>query len=240
MKKFAHMLLLLASTSSFTCSSPDGEGTVVVTAYGESFIEEGIPSSEMDDGWQIEFERFEIAIENVVVGGETLAQIESIDLTKGSSGDGHEIGALAVAEGDHTHSSYAITRVDVEGRGTKGDESKTFHWLFHRTTTYHDCETTTSVKDGGSSTFQITVHADHLFYDSLVSTEPNLLFDSLAEADDNGDGEITEGELSSADIGAYDPGSEDGIDDLWAFLNAQAKTLGHVDGEGHCHIGAVD
>lgn len=29
----------------------DGEDTVRVTAYGESFIEDGIPASEMDDGW---------------------------------------------------------------------------------------------------------------------------------------------------------------------------------------------
>ena len=125
-------------------------------------------------------------------------------------------------------------------RQVRGDETKTFHWVFDHTTTYHGCETTTSVEDGGTSTFQITVHADHLFYDSLVSEEPDLLFGALADADEDGDGEITEEELSEADIGAYDPGSEDGIDDLWAFLNAQAKTLGHVDGEGHCHAEAGD
>jgi hypothetical protein len=228
--------LLAIPCLTLACSSTDGEGTVTVTAYGESFIEEGIPASEMSDGWEIEFDHFDVTIEDVKLGGEELSDIESVDLSKNSSGEGHELGTLLVSEGDHTESSFSITHVDVEGQATKGDVTKTFHWIFDQPTTYGECETTTSVDDGGSSTFQITVHADHLFYDSLVAEEPALLFGPLAAADEDDDGEITEEELSSTDIGAYDPGSEDGIEDLWAFLNGQAKTLGHVDGEGHCHV----
>lgn len=207
-----------------------------MTAYGESFIEEGIPTSEVSDGWEIVFERFEVTIEDVKVGGADLSNSEAVDLSRSSSEMGHQIGTLLVSEGDHTDSSFSITHVDVEGQATKDDETKTFHWVFDHPTTYGECETTTSVDDGGSSTFQITVHADHLFYDSLVSEEPELLFGPLADADENDDGEITEEELSNTDIGAYDPGSEGDMDDLWSFLKAQAKTLGHVDGEGHCHV----
>ena len=39
-----------------------GEGTIVVTAYGESFIEEGISAEDMNDGWAVAFERFEVWI----------------------------------------------------------------------------------------------------------------------------------------------------------------------------------
>lgn len=237
MKTFRSTLALLAIPClNLACSSTDGEGTVTVTAYGESFIEEGIPASEMSDGWKIDFERFDVTIEDVKLGGEELSDIESVDLSKGSSGEGHELGILLVSEGDHTDSSFSITHVDVEGQAMKGDVTKTFHWIFDQLTAYGECETTTSVADGGSTTFQITVHADHLFYDSLVAEEPDLLFGPLAKADENDDGKITEEELSSADIGPYDRGSDDDIDNLWAFLNGQAKTLGHVDGEGHCHV----
>ncbi len=241
MNNLARLLsLTLSSYACLACSSSDEEGTVAVTAYGESFIEDGIPASEMSDGWAIEFEHFEVTIEDVAVAGESLTDIDAVDLTENSSGDGHEIGTLLVPAGDHTNSSFAITRVDVEGQASKDDETKTFHWVFEHTTMYDECETTTAVEDGGSSTFQITVHADHLFYDSLVSSDPELVFDPLAAADEDDDGEITQDELENADLGALDPGSDDDIEDLWAYLNAQTRTLGHVDGEGHCHAEASD
>jgi hypothetical protein len=236
----SYISVLAAAAFSLACSSSDGEGTIIVTSYGESFIEDGIPAAAMADGWEIDFGKFDVSFEDINVGGQNLTDIDSVDLSESSSGEGQELGSVLVSEGDHTDSSFSITRVDIQGEATKDDVTKTFHWVFEHTTNYHECETTTSVDDGGSATFQITVHADHLFYDSLVAEEPELLFGPLADADENDDGEITEEELANTDIGAYDPGSEDGIDDLWAFLNAQTKTLGHVDGEGHCHAETVD
>lgn len=217
----------------------DGEGTVVVTAYGESFIEDGIPADEVGDGWAIAFDRFVVNIEDVRVAGSSIDVKNKIDLSKSSSGDGHELGSALVAEGSYTHGAYTLTKVEVEGSATKGDETKTFSWVFDDATRYDECETTTEVSADGNATFQITVHADHLFYDSLVSEEPDVLFQALADADANHDGEITQQELRDTDIGNYDPGSEDGIDDLWTWLTAQTRTLGHIDGEGHCHAEPV-
>lgn len=211
-----------------------------VIAYGESFIEEGIPASEVGDGWAVDFTRFEVRIEDVSVGGVAVSVAESVDLSEESSGSGHELGSEVVPVGDHTSSSFIITRVEVDGTATKDDETKSFSWVFDDATRYTDCETTTSIVDGESATFQITVHADHLFYDSLVASDPELLFQGLADADSNADGDITQAELEATDIGAYDPGSEDGVDDLWSWLIAQTRTLGHVDGEGHCRATPAD
>lgn len=230
--KIGWLLPLLAASA---CA---GEGTVIVTAYGESFIEDGIPADEVDDGWAVEFERFEVAIRDVVVGGTDVPVKKRIDLTKSSKGKGHTLGSATVAADDHTHSSFSVGRVEVTGSATKGDVTKTFEWVFDETTSYHECETTTKVPAGGEATFQITVHADHLLYDSLVSEEPRVLFQALADADADDDGVITKKELAATDIGAYDPGSEGGVDDLWSWLVAQTRTLGHVDGEGHCHATA--
>ena len=112
--------------------------------------------------------------------------------------------------------------------------TKNFDWVFDEEVHYTECETTTSVTEGAASTFQITVHADHYFYDSLVSEDPILVFQGLADADADADGEITRAELEAADIGGLDPGSDGSVDDLWSWLVAQNATLGHVDGEGHC------
>lgn len=225
--KRALVLAVLAA-----CGDGGGEGTVSVQAYGESFIEDGIPAGDMSDGWAVRFERFEVEIHDVLLGGETVAGPLRVDLASGQGPQ--EIARRVVPSGDHTGSGFTLSRIEIVGTASRDAEEKSFSWTIDEPTTYADCETTTSVEDGGEATFQITVHADHLFFDSLVAEDPAMRFQSLAEADADGDGAITEAELAAADIGDYDPGSEGGIDDLRAWLLAQSRTLGHVDGEGHC------
>jgi hypothetical protein len=228
-------LFICSSLVLMACGGDDsqGKGTVQVTAYGESFIEDGIPASAVSDGWVVDFDRFDVTIRDVRVGGLTLAGPVEVDLSTPSDGEGHELGALTVRAGDHDGSSFTIQSVAIEGTATTAADAKTFAWALDAATEYRHCETTTRVRPDGTATFQITIHADHLLYDSLVSSEPGVLFQALADADADGDGVIDEAELGVADIGAYDPGNED-IDDLWAWLVAQSRTLGHVDGEGHC------
>ena len=216
-----------------------GEGTISVRAYGESFIEAGIPAEVVDDGWAISFDRFEVTIQDVVVGDVALADPEPLDISVASDGEGHELGTALVSAGDHREPSFTIARVELQGSAEKEGVTKTFSWVFDSPTHYDRCDTTTSVEKDESATFQITVHADHLFYDSLVSEEPQLRFQSLASADADDDGELTRAELAEVDIGAYDPGNED-VADLWSWLVAQTRTLGHVDGEGHCRAAAGD
>lgn len=228
-------LCLLSNLLLLSACGTTEEGTVIVTAYGESFIEDGIPAPDVGDGWAVDFSRFEVSIRDVTVAGTAIEVPAAIDLSASSSGAGHELGSALVGAGKHTGASFTIARVEVVGTATKGTATKSFDWVFDRATRYERCDTTTHVTDGGRATFQITVHADHLLYDSLVSSEPEVLFQPLADADADGDGVITQPELAARDIGGYDPGSEDGVDDLWAWLNALARTLGHVDGEGHCH-----
>lgn len=218
----------------------NASGTVNVTAYGEEFIEEGIPAGHVEDGWSIEFARFAVTFSEVTVGGTMLQGAITVDLSEASDGDGQALGALEVIEGDHGDSSFVIERVEVDGSASLGDEEKSFSWVFEGAVSYHECETTTSVVRGEAATFQVTVHADHLFYDSLVAEEPKLRFQPLSDADADNDGEITQAELKDTDIGAYDPGSAGDINDLWTFLNAQIATLGHVDGESHCHATPLD
>lgn len=232
-------LYLAVMALTLTCGSNNGEGTLTIKAYGESFIELGLPATAVDDGWAIEFERFVVHVDDVNVAHTSIDVANKVDLAKSSSGKGHELGSTLVAEGAHANGAYTLSKVEVKGSATKGEQEKTFEWVFDDPTRYEECETTTKVTDGGEATFEITVHADHLFYDSLVSDEPKVLFQALADADSDGDGKVTQQELLNTDIGDYDPGSDDGINDLWAWLSAQTRTLGHVDGEGHCHAKAL-
>lgn len=209
-------------------------GEVQVTVYGESFIEEGIPAEEMADDWSIEFDSFTVELQDIVVGGVTTPAAEPIEISGETDGAGHLLVEAEIPVGTHEGPRFVIAEVEVSGSATDGDTTKTFDWTFDHLTHYEECETTTEVVDGESSTFQITIHADHFFYDSLVSEDPDLVFQALADADENDDGEITPQELGDRGIGSYDVGNNSEIDNLWAWLVAQSQTLGHVDGEGHC------
>jgi hypothetical protein len=227
--------LIFAAAALTACGETSGsEGTVDVTVYGEDFIEKGIPAEEMTDGWAITFDTFVVTVDEVVVGGVDIPSADPIDISVETDGSGHAFGSAAVPTGAHTGSSYAIARVELAGSATKEGVTKNFSWVFDEEVHYSECETTTTVSEGDPATFQITVHADHYFYDSLVSSDPSLVFQELADADTDGDDEITRAELEAADIGSLDPGSDDEVDDLWSWLVAQNATLGHVDGEGHC------
>lgn len=231
--------LLLTACGGGDDDEPAGKGNISVRAYGESFIEDGIPSDAVDDGWAIEFSRFDVTFRDVVVAGVALDDPDTLDLSVASDESGHELGIISVAARAHAQPAFTIEQAEVVGSAELDGVVKTFHWVFEAPTNYEHCETTTTVKEGETATFQITVHADHLFYDSLVSEEPQLLFQPIADADTDEDGEVTQAELAARDIGAYDPGNED-IDDLWSFVLAQQRTLGHVDGEGHCEAAAAD
>lgn len=225
---------LLAALALAGCGGDEGEGKVRVTAYGEAFIEQGIPADEMADGWAVQFDRFEVHIQDVSVAGGQLKTPPKVDLTPASSEAGQLLGAVSAPAGTHTGAGFTIARVEVAGSASKGAARKRFQWVFDQPTRYAGCHNQTVVPDGGEAVFQITVHADHLFYDSAVAEAPKIRFDALAAADKDGDGVITQAELAATDIGAYDPGSSSGVDDLWSYLKLMVGTLGHVDGEGHC------
>ena len=199
------ILVLLALLLS-ACSK-GGEGTIALTIYGESFIEDGIPASAVGDGWGLKFSRFDVSIEDVIIAGENVSVPASVDLLQPSFGKGQELASVLLPAGEYAQTSFVIARVEVAGTATKGTETKSFSWVFDEPTHYSECDPITSVVEGGTTIFQITVHADHLLYDSLVSDLPQLLFQALADADTDEDGDITQAELAVTDIGFYDPGS---------------------------------
>lgn len=229
----AILLQTALATSLVACAG--GDGDLKVTIYGEEFIEEGIPAADVGDGWAIFFDQFAVTVTGIEVGGVAIADPAPLDISVATQGAGQVLGTASTDSGEHAEAKFTLGHIQLKGRGGKDGVTKSFDWAFHRPVQYANCEATTMVPEGGTGTLQITVHADHFFYDSLVSAEPAVLFQALADADANGDGVIAQTELAARNIGSYDPGNED-ISDLWSWLLAQSRTLGHVDGESHCEV----
>ena len=245
------------------CSDPEeGEGTLRVSIYGEAFIEESIPADVVVDGWRIEFSKFLVSVGDISADEIALEGNFVFDLAEASGGEGHEVGTIMVPAGIVEHLDYRVGpsasatagnaadadvelmnamgySVYVEGTATREGESIALAWGFETDTMYSHCETQQHVSDGDEATSQMTLHADHLFYDDLELPEPDVTFDLVAMADAEPDGSVTPQELSAVDITGlpnYGVGSRD-IGDLWTFIAAQTSTLGHIDGEGHCEQG---
>lgn len=137
----------------------------------------------------------------------------------------------------------------LSATATKGATSKRFTWGFSTSTLYDLCQGELSgkrtdgvvVTNGGEDTAQLTMHADHLFYDDLQAPDAKLRFDTIASADADDDGTITLEELAKIELasipkeqGPYGTGSASGIVDLRGFVEALTRTIGHFRGEGEC------
>lgn len=262
-------LLSLASVLTLAAACGDPEpGSIAVTVYGEEFIEEGIPADVTVDGWRIDFELFLVSIGGAATQAGhdtpelTVPGYQIFDLAQASGGGGYTLATLEAPAGTYDHFGYVIrpeaaatagnahevdvaamkaagSSLRVKGTATKGQTAIWFDWSFTQRLTHAHCVVEDSV-DGNTITMQATIHADHLFYDDLVSAEPNVAFDLIAASDgadgSTPDGTVTQAELAAKDIRGetrYQVGSFP-VDDLWEFISHQVGTVGHVNGEGHC------
>ncbi len=259
-------LLTLSSALAACAGDDVEPGTLAVQIYGEEFAEEGIPADVFADGWAVSFDKVLLSVGDVSAAVEdadpalTAPEYRIWDLAVPSDGVGHEVAAAEVDGGAYDHIDFRVapaadaiagnaTEEDVAlmrdnghslyiaGRAAKDGETLSFAWGFSGATAYGECEGTAMV-DGGEHATTLTIHMDHLFYDDLFSPEPLVAFDLVAAADADGDAVVTEAELAAVSLATeerYQVGST-GVDDLWAFIDHQTSTVGHIDGEGHCGV----
>lgn len=154
----------------------------------------------------------------------------------------------AMREGGHA--------LHVEGVATRGDESVRFAFGIDLDVDNTHCVAADGtdglvVREATFTDAQLTVHLDHLFFDSFASEEPAMRFDPMAAVAGD-DALLTLDDLatqSTTDLrdAAGEPLLVDGMPlvydagdlaldapNLAAFVRAAATTVGHFQGEGHC------
>jgi hypothetical protein len=235
--------------------------TWVLETWGEPFIEQGIPAAETTDGCSVRFDAAWVTLHSRAVVDDAhgiVAEIPgavAVDLTVAGP---TETGETALPAGTHAGVTYTIGPADdaevpagaaagaaaleAEGSGVRmagllrcPNAEATFDWSWDFTVELHCDVAPIRAKAGETAVSQATIHADHLFGRSLVD-DTGLAVQPLVDAA-GADGHIERLDLAAvpvAEIG-YDVGSNADITTLDDFVEAQARSIGHIDGEGHCH-----
>jgi hypothetical protein len=226
-----------------------GEGTWTVEIWGEDYIEVGIPADDFADGCSVVFDRFELAVAEVALldgDGAVVAEVEA-EPTYDVTIAGPTLVGEAPAAATHydtvrfsTPPSDALggASMEIEGTLTCGEEAVSFSWSFDTDTTYLCEPEELTIPAGGEDGSMLTIHGDHLFYDSLDNPDAQLRGQAIVDADADLDGVVTQAELQAVGLASlgYDVGSWSEVTELEGFIAALTHTLGHIDGEGHCQI----
>lgn len=263
------IFLVLGCEDADDTDAETATGSLTVELWGENFIEQGIPVAEFVDGYAIVFDKFLIALDGVTVAkspgaalAATFAPQRIWDLTQRGP---FVLGTAPVTVGAYKNTGYAIRKatatatagnaveadvafmkqnqysVYVTGTASKDGQSWSFTYGFSTDTIYESCNSTGAVNENVGGKIQLTIHGDHLFYDSAVSETPSLRFDDmvLADAQANNDLAISAEDLVQyplLPLTHYRVPDDSGIDNMWLYLAHMTRTLGHIDGEGHCEI----
>ncbi len=240
-----------------------GNGTWLVETWGEEYIEQEIPAADVGDGYTLTYDEFLIAMSCVALvdgNGDEVTALEGQQVFDMTQAGPHSVGDAEVPATHYDHVDMTLSpasdavagnatddqvaymndnglSISVAGAATLAGDTYTFAWDFD-TSTHYACEPDLTLADGGEGNTQLTIHGDHLFYDDLEDPDAGVVFQVLADADADADGEITRAELEGVDMATtgYGVGQYSDVTDLWAFVSHLTRTLGHIDGEGHCHV----
>lgn len=159
-----------------------------------------------------------------------------------------------VTDADRDAMIASGTSLFVEGTMTKGTDVKSFQWGLSPRTSYTGCTGSLNgalvpgliVPTNGTDTGDIVMDGSVLFFDNLATRGHLLRGDPIAAADADNNGVILLTELANvsldtarASTGLYGP--LDGVSDLAAYLNAQARSLVVAfRADGDCRITPID
>jgi hypothetical protein len=125
-----------------------------------------------------------------------------------STGATYDDGAYMRIPKTDRYATDAGISLYVIGSATRGDVTKRFAWEFRERIGYRDCwvpdgdtkQTRLALESGGSVSVNIEMQAEALFRDQLDPAVGMLRFQPFADADTNGDDEITLDELDGTEL----------------------------------------
>jgi hypothetical protein len=200
LQKRAALRLTTAVIAMLYSTGCAGEGSLVLTTWGEAFIEEGIPAGTFEDDWSVTFSKFlvvvteaRVADDDGAVALETagavvndLVQSGPFTMVTAPAVPARRYNAVEVVVAPDADAVAGSASADdvarmvdgglsihVEGSASRGDDIATFAWSFATATRYSACET---VGDGEGQ----VVRADEENTAQLTVHGDHLFYDDLA------------------------------------------------------------
>ena len=216
-----------------------------MTTWGEEFIEQGLPASEFGDGCSAVYTSFEVEITSATLLHADEEVVGEVDVGRFelTTPGPQELGSVSVAAGDYERVYYEIgptaeDAVRAVGSVTCGEDTVSFDWSFSPSSRYRCLPLEIAVSADGETVTELTIHGDHLFFDSLEDEGGTPQGQAIVDADADGNGDVTLAELeavSVADLG-YAVGIYTDVTQFSDFISLLVQGVGHVDGEGHCYV----
>jgi len=235
-----------------------GDATWAPNTWGEDLIESGLPSDVFVDGCSARYEHFYVRIAKAALVDGNDQEVAGIPeplaydmvlpgphpLPEVTAPAGfYDTARFAIAPGAASEGNVDPAELDghavrVMGSVTCGTDTVAFDLPFDSDTTYNCEPDDLTLVRGQAVKSQLTIHGDHLFYDGLENQDAQTRGQAWVDADADGDGTLTVEELASTPIAplGYDVGSQGDVMDLFAFVEALTRSIGHIDGEGHCAV----
>lgn len=129
----------------FVCGCHDsGQGTVLVTTWGEAYIEEGLPAEAFPhDGWSVKFSKFLVAYSALRIAdddGRVVAELDAprvFDLVKKSQGTPKKLGSFELEAKAWPDLSYQIGPISREVTAGDGATVADIDLLFTNQASIH-------------------------------------------------------------------------------------------------------
>ncbi|HET6281394.1 MAG TPA: hypothetical protein VFH73_10515 [Polyangia bacterium] len=161
------------------------------------------------------------------------------------------VAAAGTAAADVTAMAAAGASLWLAGSITKGGKTVTFDWLLKSGVAWSDCGPETgdkgfAVPAGGTTQVKATIHGDHWFFNNFPegaeTTDRQAEWVATVDTMTGADGKVSIDDLKAVPAamvfpaGTYSLSNQLGetITNAHDFVVTQARTIGHLQGEGEC------
>ena len=160
--------------------------------------------------------------------------------------------APGTSASDHAAMVAAGTSLWIAGTVTKDARTVAFDWPLRSGVSWSDCGPPSgdkgfAVPSGGTAQIGATIHGDHWFFNSFPQGDETTTrlagWVAAVDAMTGGDGLVSAADLQAVAAAAVFSASAgyrlsnpfgDAIDTVYDYVVTQARTIGHVQGEGEC------
>lgn len=222
------LVMLTVGLTTLGCEDPDAPARGSLSVAVDAKVFQELVTS---DGWAMRLDGVYTSVRGLQLGNFSSASAQSFDL----SAVPQTLGEARLAVGRYSAAQFTVERLQVVGSAEKDGVVKRFDWSLEDALRHEACANETVVTASGTAELRLSVDPAQLFRASLADRH-RLLFQPIAEADRNEDGEVEGDELWEQDVGSYEADVRRSVATVWELIEALSAQAVLVDGHASCKV----